>query len=198
MTFGLDGEGGPVAGVDEVGRGPLAGPVVAAAVILDPETPIPGVTDSKKLAGARREELAEHIRAGSRAWAIAEVAPDEIDRMNILQASLHAMKLAVDKLALPPVHVLVDGRDRPPLSVPSESIIGGDARIPAIGAASILAKVYRDELMVRAHERYPVYGFDGHKGYPTKSHLENLTRHGPCDIHRRSFAPVRNWLDGNA
>lgn len=183
-----------VAGTDEVGRGPLAGPVVAAAVILDPSRPIEGLNDSKKLSARRRESLAECIRERALAWSVVHVEAAEIDRVNILQASLQAMARAVAALDPAAEAALVDGRHLPALSVPAEAVVGGDGRYPEIGAASILAKVSRDRWMVAAHQRYPEYGFDGHKGYPTPAHLRALSEHGPCELHRRSFAPVRRCM----
>ncbi len=185
----------PVAGVDEVGRGPLAGPVVAAAVILDPARPIDGLRDSKQLAEARREELAALVKERALAWAIGFCTPAEIDEINILQASLLAMRRAVEGLRIAPRFVQVDGNRCPELKVPSEAIIGGDDRVPCISAASIIAKVYRDAEMVRLHEKFPAYGFCRHKGYATPEHLAALAEHGACAIHRRSFAPVKNGSD---
>ena len=183
-----------VAGVDEAGRGPLAGPVVVAAVILDPEDPLTGLDDSKKLSAARREALAPLIRERSLAWAVVEVAPAEIDRLNILQATLLGMRQAVERLATPPALALIDGNRVPDLPCPGRALVGGDGLEPAIAAASILAKVTRDGIMDALHARYPRYGFDRHKGYPTPEHLEMLARYGPCPEHRRSFAPVREAL----
>jgi ribonuclease HII len=179
-----------IAGVDEAGRGPLAGPVVAAAVILDPARPIVGLADSKKLSAARREQLAAAIRDNALAWALGRAEVAEIDRLNILQASLLAMQRAVAALNVVPAKVLVDGNRCPPLACPCEAIVKGDATVPVIGAASILAKVARDAELRRLHDHYPHYNFAQHKGYPTASHLEALRRHGPCPEHRRSFAPV--------
>ncbi len=179
-----------VAGVDEAGRGPLAGPVVAAAVVLDPARPIAGLADSKTLAPQRREALAGEIRARAWAWAIAQAEVDEIDRINILQASLLAMQRAVAGLKLEPELVLVDGNRAPALPCAVRTIVKGDVLEPAISAASILAKVTRDALMREMDCRYPGYGFARHKGYPTPEHLEALRRLGPCPLHRRSFAPV--------
>lgn len=176
-----------VAGVDEAGVGPLAGPVVAAAVVFPPGTGIPGVDDSKRIAPARREALAEAIRGAAAAWAVAAVGPDEIDRMNIYRATLEAMRRAVLSLGLAPQHVLVDARFIPGLDVPQDGIVGGDARCHAIAAASILAKTRRDALMARYDEEFPGYGFALHKGYPTAAHREAIRRLGPCTIHRRSF-----------
>ena len=183
-----------VAGVDEAGRGPLAGPVVAAAVVLDPSRPIEGLRDSKQLTPARRRELAIRIRADALAYAVAEASVAEIDRLNILQASLLAMRRAID--ALRPVIdlVLVDGNRVPAIEIASRAIVGGDATEPAISAASILAKTHRDTLMRALNKRYPGYGFARHFGYPTPQHLERLSALGPCAVHRRSFAPVRVML----
>jgi ribonuclease HII len=183
-----------VAGVDEAGRGPLAGPVTAAAVILDPARPVPGIADSKELSPARREELALLIKQAAVAWAIASAGVDEIDALNILQASLLAMKRAVEALAAAPELVLVDGNRCPSLACAAEAVVGGDASVPVIGAASILAKVSRDREMARLDALYPGYGFARHKGYPTRQHLAALREQGPCEIHRRSFGPVRRLL----
>jgi ribonuclease HII len=183
-----------VAGVDEAGRGPLAGPVVVAAVILDPARPIAGLDDSKRLNERRREALFPLIRQRALAWAVVEVQADEIDRVNILQATLLGMSRAVERLSVRPGLALVDGNRLPELPCPARAIVGGDGLEAAISAASILAKVTRDHLMLEWHRRYPRYGFDRHKGYPTPEHLESLARHGPCEIHRRSFAPVRAAL----
>jgi ribonuclease HII len=183
-----------VCGVDEAGRGPLAGPVVAAAVILDPARAIDGLRDSKKLSQARREALAVAIRDGSLGWAIGQASVDEIDQLNILQASLLAMRRAVEALPVVPTLARVDGNQAPRLPCGVELIIGGDATEACISAASILAKVERDRLMRALHSLHPEYGFDRHKGYGTALHLESLKRHGPCSEHRRSFAPVREVL----
>lgn len=179
------------AGVDEAGRGPLAGPVVAAAVILDELRPIQGLADSKKLTAARREKLFDEIRAKALCCSIAEASVEEIDRLNILQATLLAMRRAVEGLRLKPVKVLVDGNQLPRLDVLAEAVVKGDALIPAISAASILAKVHRDRWCQQYHQQYPVYGFDSHKGYGTAAHLAALREQGPCPQHRHSFAPVR-------
>lgn len=187
---------GPVAGVDEAGRGPLAGPVVAAAVILDPDRPIEGLDDSKKLNEARREALDEMIRSQALAYSVIEIPPAEIDRLNILAATLFGMEQAIDTLTPSPVLALVDGNRSPKAGCTVRTIVGGDAIEPAISAASILAKVARDRCMVEWHLRYPDYGFDRHKGYPTAEHLRRLSELGPCEIHRRSFGPVRNALQG--
>ena len=181
---------GLVAGVDEAGRGPLAGPVVAAAVILDPRQPIAGLADSKKLTARRRERLFDAIRAKAVCCAVAEASVEEIDRLNILQATLLAMQRAVAGLRLPPAKVLVDGNRLPRLAMRAEAVVGGDARVAAISAASILAKVTRDRWCVEVDAQWPQYGFAAHKGYGTAAHLAALQAHGPCALHRRSFAPV--------
>ncbi|MCP1726631.1 ribonuclease HII [Natronospira proteinivora] len=194
--LGLDWmDGCRVCGVDEVGRGPLAGPVVAAAVILDPGRPITGLADSKKLTPRRRDSLDALIRERAMAYAIASIPAEGIDELNILQASLQAMSDAVAALEPAAQAARVDGDRLPRLSIPGEAVVGGDARVPEIAAASIIAKVARDRWMEAAHKRYPEYGFAGHKGYPTKAHMAALAIHGPCDIHRRSFAPVRRFYD---
>ena len=187
-----------LAGVDEVGRGPLAGPVVAAAVILDPDRPIEGLKDSKQLSGKRREALAMQIRERALAWSLGRAEVEEIDRINILQASLLAMQRAVAGLSLVPALVLVDGNHCPPVDCPVDSVVKGDALVPAISAASILAKVSRDQEMVALDGLYPGYGLAGHKGYPSKLHLEALQRLGVTPIHRRSYAPVRRLLEAAA
>ena len=184
-----------VAGVDEVGRGPLAGAVVAAAVILDPSRPIDGLADSKVLSEGRREELFALITERALAWAVGRAEVEEIDRINILQASLQAMARAVEELVPLPDHVLVDGNCCPRLCCPVDFVIGGDATVPAISAASIVAKVLRDREMIRLEAAYPGYGFASHKGYGTKQHLAALERLGPTPIHRRTFAPVRRLLE---
>jgi ribonuclease HII len=186
--------GADLAGVDEVGRGPLAGDVVAAAVILDPLRPIVGLRDSKKLSVSRREELAQLIRERAVAWAIASATVAEIDEINILQASLLAMQRAVEALLPQPGYVLVDGNRLPHWRYPSESVVRGDDRVPAIAAASILAKVHRDAALIRLDHQYPGYGFAKHKGYPTVLHLEALRTLGVTPVHRRSFAPVKKLL----
>ncbi len=183
-----------VAGVDEAGRGPLAGPVVAAAVILDDLRPIRGLADSKALSAARREALAEQIRAHALCCAVAQASVEEIDRLNILQATMLAMRRAVEALRLKPGKVLVDGNRLPALGVRAEAIVKGDAKVAAISAASILAKVHRDRLCMQLHEAWPHYGFAEHKGYPTPEHLAALRAHGACAAHRRSFGPVRDAL----
>lgn len=185
---------GFVCGVDEAGRGPLAGPVYAAAVVLDPRRPIRGLRDSKQLDAERRETLSLRIRERARAWAIASASVAEIDSLNILQASLLAMQRAVATLGVEPMLARVDGDRAPKLACAVQTIVGGDASDRAISAASILAKVARDEAMRGLHERFPDYGFDRNKGYGTPEHLGQLRRHGPCSEHRRSFAPVRHLL----
>ena len=179
-----------IAGVDEAGRGPLAGPVVAAAVILDPERPIAGLADSKKLSAKRREQLAGQIIERALAVGVGIVEADMIDRINILQATMLAMQQAVGGLDLLPDEVLVDGNRAPELGLPTRTLVGGDALDQAISAASIIAKTRRDGIMVALHQKYPEYGFDRHKGYPTKAHLEALERWGACAVHRRSFGVV--------
>jgi ribonuclease HII len=181
-----------ICGVDEAGRGPLAGPVVAAAVILDAARPIAGLDDSKKLSVKRREALYALIVERARAYCIAQASVEEIDTLNILHATMLAMQRAVQGLSIVPTLALIDGNRCPTLAVRSAAIIGGDARVPAISAASILAKVTRDRLLVELHQAFPVYGFDRHAGYGTPQHLAALRAYGPCVQHRRSFAPVRN------
>jgi len=181
-------------GVDEAGRGPLAGPVYAAAVILDPERGIEGLDDSKKLTARQRLQLAEEIKASSLAWSISWSSVEEIDTLNILRASLLAMQRAVQALQLRPVRAFIDGNICPALECPAEAVIGGDASVPSISAASILAKVERDAEMLRLHALFPAYGLDRHKGYPTREHLKAIEQHGICVIHRRSFAPVRRII----
>jgi ribonuclease HII len=183
-----------VAGVDEAGRGPLAGPVVVAAVILDPASPLDGLNDSKRLTERRREELFPLICQRALAYSVVEVQAGEIDRINILQATLLGMRRAVERLSVVPGLALVDGNRLPALPCAARAIVGGDGLAPAISAASILAKVTRDRLMCEWHGRYPLYGFDRHKGYGTPEHLRSLACYGPCEIHRRSFAPVREAL----
>ena len=185
---------GLACGVDEAGRGPLAGPVVAAAVILDPARPIEGLNDSKKLSAKRRAALATEIRSRALAWAIAEASVEEIDRLNILQASLLAMQRAVDALAVRPNQALIDGNRCPELPCPVLAIIGGDGLVASIAAASILAKTYRDAGMLELHGRYPQYGFDRHMGYPTAIHLKALAEYGVSPVHRRSYAPVAKLI----
>jgi len=186
---------GLVAGVDEAGRGPLAGPVVAAAVILDDLHPIRGLRDSKLLGAVARERLSAEVRGKALCCSVAEASVEEIDELNILQATLLAMRRAVEGLRLMPVRVLVDGNQVPRLKVPVEAIVRGDATVSAISAASIVAKVHRDALLSALHVRHPVYGFAEHKGYPTPEHLAALRVHGACAAHRRSFAPVRIALE---
>ena len=181
---------GLVAGVDEAGRGPLAGPVVAAAVILDDKRPIRGLADSKTLTPLQRERLNDQILAKALCCSVAQASVEEIDTHNILQATMIAMRRAVEGLRLKPAKVLVDGNRLPTLDVLAEAIVNGDARIKAISAASILAKVHRDRLCQQLHVEFPLYGFAGHKGYGTPEHLEALLRHGACVHHRRSFSPV--------
>ena len=180
-----------IAGVDEVGRGPLAGPVVTAAVILDPDKPISGLDDSKKLTEKRREQLEPIIKQNALAWALGRAEPEEIDQLNILQATLLAMKRAVEGLSIQPTHALVDGNQAPNLLCPVTTIIKGDQSEPVIAAASILAKVARDQEMVAMDELYPGYGLAKHKGYPTKQHRQALLELGPTVIHRYSFKPVQ-------
>jgi ribonuclease HII len=185
-------QGRRVCGADEAGRGPLAGPVVAAAVILDPRRPIDGLRDSKQLSPRRREELAQAIRGRATAWAVAEASVQEIDRLNILQASLLAMQRAIELLDPAAELALVDGNRLPRLRIEARAVVGGDALEPAISAASILAKQHRDRLMAELDLAFPGYGFAEHAGYPTPRHLERLRQLGPCAVHRRSFAPVRS------
>jgi ribonuclease HII len=191
FSFGVP---GLIAGVDEAGRGPLAGPVVAAAVILDELHPIKGLKDSKQLGPRTRERLFDEIRAKALCCSIAQASVQEIDELNILQATLLAMRRAIDGLRLRPHKVLVDGNRLPVLPMPAEAIVKGDSRVKAISAASILAKVQRDRLCIALHAQHPQYGFDGHKGYPTPAHLAALRAHGACPQHRRSFGPVRDVL----
>jgi len=183
-----------VCGVDEAGRGPLAGPVCAAAVILDPRRAIRGLDDSKRLGAAVRVDLAERIRGHALAWAVGWASVAEIDDLNILHASLLAMKRAVEGLPVRPLRVLVDGLHCPEVGVPAAAIVGGDARVRSISAASILAKTERDAEMLRLHARYPEYGFDRHKGYGTPAHVAALRRLGPCALHRAGFEPVKSLL----
>lgn len=178
------------AGVDEAGRGPLAGPVVAAAVILDPDRPIGGLADSKALSETRRVELARIIEHRSRAWSVAQASVEEIDRLNVLQATLLAMRRAVEGLAVVPELVLVDGNQPPTLACAVRTVVRGDALVPSISAASILAKVARDDMMRDLDVQFPEYGFARHKGYPTAEHVRMLERHGVSSVHRRSFGPV--------
>ncbi len=186
---------GLMAGVDEAGRGPLAGPVVAAAVILDDEHPIAGLADSKVLSEKRREQLFDEIRAKALCCCIAEASVEEIDEHNILQATMLAMRRAVEGLRLKPAKVLVDGNRLPTLKIPAEAIVKGDAKVQAISAASILAKVHRDRLCLQWHASHPEYGFAAHKGYPTAEHLQALREHGLTPWHRRSFGPVKALLE---
>lgn len=183
-----------ICGVDEAGRGPLAGAVFAAAVILDPARPIEGLRDSKKLSEARRYALAEQIKTNALAWSIAQCSESEIDALNILQASMLAMRRAVEGLKLAPTLALIDGNRCPVMQVRSEAIIKGDDKVPSISAASILAKTARDASLMVLHEHYPQYAFDQHKGYPTALHLERLRLHGVSPVHRKSYAPVRELL----
>ena len=183
-----------LAGVDEAGRGPLCGPVVAAAVILDPENPIEGLRDSKKLSEKRREELAPIIKEKALAWSVAEVSAEEIDRINILQATLKAMKNAVETLSIQPTLVLVDGNRLPQLGIRAQAVVKGDDKVPAISAASILAKTYRDQKLRELDKIYPEYGFAKHKGYGVKAHLEAIRNFGVLPIHRKSFEPIASML----
>ena len=184
-----------IAGVDEVGRGPLVGSVVAAAVILDPNHPIDGLADSKKLTAKRREQLSAEIRQHALAWSIAECSPAEIDQLNILWATMRAMERAVAGLSQTPLHIYIDGNRCPKdLPVAATAVVKGDSKVPAISAASIIAKVARDHDMLLLHQRHPQYGFAQHKGYPTRAHLEALQSHGPLPEHRRSFGPVARLL----
>ena len=187
---------GLIAGVDEAGRGPLAGVVVAAAVIL--KQPMAGLQDSKTLSAKRREYLARQIKRDARAWAVAQASIEEIDQMNILQASLLAMRRALEQLAISPQLVLVDGKQQPAITTPCKAIVKGDSLVAEISAASILAKTHRDALMLCCHEQYPRYRFDLHKGYPTRIHMAALAEYGPCALHRRSYAPVRAWYEARA
>lgn len=182
------------AGVDEAGRGPLAGPVVAGAVILDPNHPIEGLMDSKKLTASKREALFDMIYAHALSVGVGQASIEEIDEINILQASLLAMRRAVEDLHITPSHAQVDGNKCPQLLCSVEAIVKGDSKIPAISAASIIAKVTRDQMMAILDATYPMYGFAQHKGYPTKKHLVALDQHGVCPVHRRSYAPVRDRL----
>lgn len=183
-----------IAGVDEVGRGPLVGAVVTAAVILDPNRPISGLADSKKLSEKRRLALAEEIKANALSWSLGRAEPDEIDALNILQATLLAMQRAVAGLTVQPDFVLVDGNRVPKLTMPAQAVIKGDSLVAEISAASILAKVVRDAEMAELHKQFPAYGFAQHKGYPTKLHLEKLAQFGVTPYHRKSFAPVAQRL----
>jgi ribonuclease HII len=187
-----------IAGVDEAGRGPLAGPVVAAAVVLDPAAPVEGLRDSKALTAATRERLAETIQVRALGFGLGLAEVEEIDGVNILQATLRAMARAVAALPCRPARVLVDGNRCPSLDCPAEAVVGGDRTVEVISAASILAKVARDAIMLELDRAFPAYGFAAHKGYPTRSHRERLLLHGPCEAHRRSFAPVRRALQARA
>lgn len=185
-----------ICGVDEAGRGPLAGPVCAAAVMFEPGRRAPaGIADSKVLSPRERERLTILIKNKALAWSIAWASVEEIDALNILQASLLAMRRAVEALSVPPDEVLLDGAHCPVLAIPARAIVDGDAKVRVISAASVLAKTARDAEMCRLHERFPQYGFDEHKGYPTPRHLKALRRHGVCEVYRRSFAPVRLLLE---
>lgn len=183
-----------ICGVDEAGRGPLAGPVTAAAVILDPSRPIDGLRDSKKLSEAQRNSLALEIKEKALAWSVAECSEAEIDELNILQATMLAMRRAVEGLKVQPTLALIDGNRCPVMRVRSEAIVKGDDKVPAISAASILAKTARDHVLAQLHERYPQYALDQHKGYPTALHLERLREFGVSTIHRKSYAPVKALL----
>jgi ribonuclease HII len=193
-----DSQGELICGVDEAGRGPLAGPVFAAAVILDPARPIEGLRDSKKLSEMQRGMLAEQIKTRAMAWSVAQCSVEEIDTLNILQASMLAMRRAVEGLTVQPTLALIDGNRCPVMPVRSEAIVKGDDKVPAISAASILAKTTRDALLVALHETYPHYAFDQHKGYPTALHLERLRSFGVSPVHRKSYAPVRQLLSNGA
>jgi len=189
-----------ICGVDEAGRGPLVGSVVAGAVVLDPNQPIIGLRDSKKLSPARREKLYAEIMQKARAWGVGQASPGEIDTLNILQATMLAMRRAIEALSERlgewPSKALIDGNRCPILPIASEAIIKGDAKEPAISAASIIAKVTRDQQMQVLHVQYPQYGFNQHMGYPTEAHMQALKQYGPCEEHRRTFAPVRNLISG--
>lgn len=191
----FDAENELICGVDEAGRGPLAGPVFAAAVILDPRKPIAGLRDSKKLTEARRDVLAIEIRNNALAWSIAQCSEAEIDTLNILQATMLAMRRAIEGLPTPATLALIDGNRCPILTIRSEAIIKGDDKVPAISAASILAKTARDAALAELHQQFPQYAFDRHKGYPTALHLERLRAHGVSPVHRKSYAPVRALLN---
>lgn len=191
----FDDENELICGVDEAGRGPLAGPVFAAAVILDPRKPIAGLRDSKKLTEARRDALAIEIRNNALAWSIAQCSEAEIDTLNILQATMLAMRRAIEGLPTPATLALIDGNRCPILTIRSEAIIKGDDKVPAISAASILAKTARDAALAELHQQFPQYAFDRHKGYPTALHLERLRAHGVSPVHRKSYAPVRALLN---
>jgi len=195
-TFEFSSDARLIAGVDEVGRGPLAGPVVTAAVILDPAKPIQGLADSKAMSEKKREKLFDEIKEKALAWAIGRCEVEEIDELNILQATMVAMQRAVKGLKPQPEHALIDGNRCPKLPCTAEAIVKGDSKVAAISAASILAKVTRDREMVELDKQYPGYGLAGHKGYPTKAHVEALHTLGVTPIHRRSFAPVRRVIEG--
>ena len=184
-----------ICGVDEAGRGPLAGPVFAAAVILDPAKPIDGLRDSKKLTESKRDALSLQIRTHALAWSIAQCSEEEIDTLNILHASMLAMRRAIETLKVRPTLALIDGNRCPVMAIRSEAIVKGDDLVPSISAASILAKTARDAALVALHQQYPNYAFDQHKGYPTTLHLERLQLHGVSPVHRKSYAPVRALLD---
>lgn len=184
-----------ICGVDEAGRGPLAGPVFAAAVILNVTRPIDGLRDSKKLTEARRDLLAIEIKQHAVAWSIAQCSEEEIDQLNILQATMLAMRRAIEGLSMLPTLALIDGNRCPVMTIRSEAIIKGDDRVPSISAASILAKTARDSALLALHQQYPVYAFDQHKGYPTALHMERLQLHGVSPVHRKSYAPIRALLD---
>lgn len=194
----FDGTSEIICGVDEAGRGPLAGPVFAAAVILDPARPITGLRDSKKLSEARRDALADIIRRDALAWSIAHCSAAEIDELNILHATMLAMRRAIEGLSVQPTLALIDGNRCPPSAVRSEAIVKGDDKVAEISAASILAKTARDAVLQTLHQQYPEYAFDRHKGYPTALHLERLRLHGATPEHRRSYAPVRAVLAGRS
>lgn len=185
------------AGVDEVGRGPLVGSVVTAAVILDPTKPIQGLADSKKLSEKRRNALDLEIREKALAFCVAEASPEEIDQLNILHATMLAMQRAVAGLGICPEHIYIDGNRCPELPAPATAVVKGDSKVPAISAASIIAKVARDNAMLELHQQHPEYGFNGHKGYPTKAHFAALEQYGALPQHRRSFAPVARVLAGS-
>lgn len=191
-------EGELICGVDEAGRGPLAGPVFAAAVILDPARPIAGLRDSKKLSEARRDQLVDLIRRDARAWSIAQASVEEIDHLNILHATMLAMRRAIEGLSVTPTLALIDGNRCPVCNVRTEAIVKGDDKVLEISAASILAKTARDAALLTLHAQYPDYAFDQHKGYPTALHLARLREHGVTPEHRRSYAPVRALLDAAA
>ncbi len=195
VAFSMDAYAGElICGVDEAGRGPLAGPVMAAAVILDPARPIIGLRDSKKLSEAKRDQLAIEIKQYALAWAVAECSEQEIDELNILQATMLAMRRAVEALTITPTLALIDGNRCPLMTLRSEAIVKGDDKVAAISAASILAKTARDHVLAKLHLAYPQYAFDQHKGYPTVLHLARLREHGVSPVHRKSYAPVKALL----